>query len=149
MAGIAFQKGIEKSAFDASGSYKAPCQLVGDFLKRKPSTELGDIMPTYDKGVHLCGIDCCLPSFITEAMREGISAFAGKIKGFDRYDAVLTAPETRTSSPLRITRNETMQSPDVIGLYPCGEGSGYAGGITSSAVDGAKTAFKIISEYHM
>ena len=143
MAGIAFQKGIEKSAFDASGSYKAPCQLVGDFLKRKPSTELGDIMPTYDKGVHLCGIDCCLPSFITEAMREGISAFANKIKGFDRYDAVLTAPETRSSSPVRIVRDENMES-NIKGLYPTGEGSGYAGGITSSAVDGIETALKII-----
>ncbi len=143
MAGIAFQKGIEKSAYEMSASYKAPCQLVGDFLKKKPSRSLGDIGPTYDKGVMMGDISCCLPSFITEAMREGIRAFADKIKGFDRYDAVLTAPETRSSSPVKILRGEDMQC-NIKGIYPIGEGSGYAGGITSSAVDGINAALKII-----
>ena len=140
---IAFQKGIEKSAYEMSASYKAPCQLVGDFLKKKPSKSLGDIEPTYDKGVMMGDISCCLPSFITEAMREGIRAFADKIKGFDRYDAVLTAPETRSSSPVKILRGEDMQC-SIKGIYPIGEGSGYAGGITSSAVDGINAALKII-----
>ncbi len=143
LAGIAFQRGIEKSAYDMSMSYKAPCQLVGDFLKKKPTTGLGDIEPTYDKGVVPGDIGCCLPSFITEAMREGIRAFANKIKGFDRYDAVLTAPETRSSSPVKILRDENMES-NIKGLYPIGEGSGYAGGITSSAVDGINAALKIV-----
>ena len=143
LAGIAFQRGIEKSAYDVTMSYKAPCQLVGDFLKGKPSVSLGNVEPTYDKGVHLCEIDSCLPSFITDAMRKGITAFANKIKGFDSYDAVLTAPETRSSSPVRIVRGEDMES-NIKGLYPVGEGSGYAGGITSSAVDGIEAALKII-----
>ncbi len=143
LAGIAFQKGIEKSAYDASCSYKAPCQMVGDFLKGKPSTTLGDIAPTYDKGVFLTDLSCCLPDFICAAMREGIKNFANKIKGFDRYDALLTAPETRSSSPVKIIRDENMES-NIKGIYPIGEGSGYAGGITSSAVDGIEAALKII-----
>jgi len=142
MAGIAFQRGIEKSAYESSFSYKAPAQLVGDFLKGVPSKEIGDINPSYDKGVKIGDISCCLPTFAVEALREGIKAFANKIRGFDRYDSVLTAPETRSSSPVKIMRDEKMES-NIKGLYPIGEGSGYAGGITSSAVDGIKAALMI------
>ena len=138
--GIEFQRKIEKSAYN--DGYKAPCQLVGDFIAKEKSTSAGDIQPTYPRGVVLGSVEDCLPGYVCSAMREALYLFANKIRGFNRYDALMTAPETRSSSPLRIVRDETMQSP-IRGIYPMGEGSGYAGGITSSAVDGIRAAQSI------
>ncbi|MBO4897673.1 MAG: hypothetical protein J5590_05190 [Clostridia bacterium] len=142
-AGINLQKDIEKRAFDISGSNKAPCQTVGDFLKGRASQTFGKIRPTFSTGVIPSDISLCLPRFVTDALREGIIEFAKKIRGFDSSDALLTAPETRSSSPVRMVRGEDMQS-NIKGLFPAGEGSGYAGGITSSAVDGIRSALKMI-----
>lgn len=145
MAGIEFVRGIEKSAFNITGTYKAPCQTVGDFLKGVPTREFGDVLPTYMPGVIKTDISACLPQFVVEAMKEGLLCFNNKIKGFANPNAILTAPETRSSSPLRIVRNENTQS-SINGIYAIGEGSGYAGGITSSAVDGIKAALAILNE---
>lgn len=142
-SGVSLQRDIERKAFDLSGSFKAPCQTVGDFLKGKKSTAFGEIKPTFSTGVIPSDISLCLPRFVTESLREGIKIFAQKLRGFDRCDALLSAPETRSSSPVRILRNETFQS-NICGLFPAGEGSGYAGGITSSAVDGIRAALSMI-----
>ena len=142
-AGLRLQREIERKAYNITGSFKAPCQTVGDFLKGSASTAFGEIRPTYKEGVVPSDISLCLPRYVAEALREGIKIFAQKIRGFDRYDALLTAPETRSSSPVRIVRDADMQS-NIKGLYPAGEGSGYAGGITSSAVDGIRSALKMI-----
>ena len=144
LSGIEFQRKIEKAAFDVSGSFKAPCQLVGDFLKGKESHRIGDIEPTFSGGVTLSDISLCLPRFAAESLREGIRQFAARLHGFDRYDAVLTAPETRSSSPVRIVRDKESMQSGIKGIYPIGEGSGYAGGITSSAIDGIYAAEKAI-----
>ena len=111
------------------------------------STDFGETRPSYCPGVVFCDLSQCLPGFVTESLREAIPAFGRKIKGFDREDAILTGIETRTSSPVRITRNEQYQSPTAKGLYPCGEGAGYAGGIMSAAVDGIRIAEQIIRKY--
>jgi uncharacterized FAD-dependent dehydrogenase len=141
LAGIAFQRQWERRAFELGGStYQAPGQLVGDFLAGRPSTKWGEVVPSYTPGVHLCDLSTCLPKPIIAAMREAIPAFGRKIKGFDMDDAVLTGVETRTSSPLRILRDDDYQSSNIKGLYPAGEGAGYAGGIISAAIDGLKTA---------
>lgn len=145
MAGIKFVRSIEKSAFNITGTYKAPCQTVGDFLNGVPTREFGDVLPTYMPGVVKTDISACLPQFVVEAMKEGLQCFDNKIKGFANPNAILTAPETRSSSPLRIVRNENTQS-NIKGIYAVGEGSGYAGGITSSAVDGIKAALAILNE---
>jgi len=146
--GLNFIEKIEKNAFIKGGkNYKAPFMSLSDFLKTPNVSPMPE--PTYALGVKETDLSEILPEFVSDGLKNGLYAFEKSIKGFTTKGAVLTAPETRTSSPLRITRNETMQSPDVIGLYPCGEGAGYAGGITSSAVDGAKIAFKIISEYYL
>jgi len=113
---------------------------VGDFLQGKPSTQLGSVEPSYKPGVHLTDLSSALPDYAIAAMREAIPAFDRQIKGFNLYDAVLTGVETRTSSPLRITRGENCQSLNVKGLYPAGEGAGYAGGILSAGVDGIRVA---------
>ncbi len=144
LGGIEFQRKIEKAAFDISGSFKAPCQLVGDFLQGKESRRIGDIEPTFSGGVTLSDISLCLPRFAAESLREGIRQFATRLHGFDRYDAVLTAPETRSSSPVRIVRDKESMQSEIKGIYPIGEGSGYAGGITSSAIDGIYAAEKAI-----
>lgn len=140
LAGVEFQRRIERAAFAYSRSSSAPAQLVGDLLAGKPSTDFGDTLPTYRPSVTLGEIGCCLPAFIIESMKNGILLMGKRLQGFARHDAILTAPETRSSSPVRILRDETLQSPAAPGLYPCGEGAGFAGGIMSAAVDGIKCA---------
>jgi uncharacterized FAD-dependent dehydrogenase len=141
LAGIAFQRRWESLAFAASGGdYRAPGQLVGDLLAGRPSTAFGEVIPSYRPGVHLTELSACLPPFVIESLREALPAFGRQIPSFDRADAVLTGVETRTSSPVRITRGRDLQSLNTAGLYPAGEGAGYAGGILSAAVDGIKVA---------
>ena len=142
LAGMALQRKIERQAYTLGGNnYAAPGQLVGDFLANKPSTTFGAVTPSYTPGVTLTNLDSALPEFAISAMREAIPAFAKQIKDFDYADAVLTGVETRTSSPIRIKRDdETLQSINTKGLYPCGEGAGYAGGILSAGVDGIRVA---------
>ena len=139
LAGMVLQRQLESLAYVAGGSnYCAPAQLVGDLLADRASTALGSVEPSYKPGVHMTHLNHVLPSYAVQAMREALPVFGQKIKGFDLPDAVLTGVETRTSSPLRIDRNKHMQSPNMRGLYPGGEGAGYAGGILSAAVDGIK-----------
>ncbi len=141
LAGMQFQRHWEERAFELGGkNYQAPGQLVGDFLAGKPSTVLGSVQPSYTPGVHLCDLSSALPDFAIAAIREALPAFDKQIKGFAMHDAVLTGVETRTSSPIRIKRKEDYQSMNTAGLYPTGEGAGYAGGILSAAVDGIKVA---------
>jgi hypothetical protein len=141
LAGMEFQRKWEARAFELGGrNYCAPGQLVGDFLAGRPSTTFGSVQPSYTPGVHLCDLSSALPDYVIAAMREAIPAFDKQIKGFAMHDAVLTGVETRTSSPIRIKRNEDYQSLNTHGLYPAGEGAGYAGGILSAAVDGIKVA---------
>lgn len=140
-AGIDLQRKLEKLAYELGGSnYHAPAQLVGDFLQDKPSTELASVTPSYQPGVTLCDLSKALPEFAIAAIREAIPAFDRKIKGFAMADAILTGVETRTSSPICIKRGKDMQSINTAGLYPTGEGAGYAGGILSAAIDGIKAA---------
>lgn len=139
LAGIDFQRRIEQQAFILGGSnYDAPGQLVGDFLHKKASTNFGAVIPSYKPGVKLGDLSSLLPSFAIDAIREALPVFERSIPGYARYDAVLTGVETRTSSPIRIKRDESYQSINTKGLYPAGEGAGYAGGILSAAVDGLK-----------
>ena len=141
LAGIAVQRQWESAAFTAGGgTYAAPAQLVGDFIAAKPSTALGAVIPSYRPGVTPTDLSSCLPDFAIAAIREALPAFGRQIKGFDRPDAVLTGVETRTSSPIRIQRGVDFQSPNTQGLFPAGEGAGFAGGILSAAVDGIKVA---------
>ena len=141
LAGIEFQRHWESRAFAAGGgSYAAPAQLVGDFLAGRASTALGDVIPSYQPGVHPTDLGRCLPAYAVAAIREALPAFDRQINGFAMSDAVLTGVETRTSSPLRLRRNDEFQSINTAGLYPAGEGAGYAGGILSSGVDGIKVA---------
>ena len=148
MAGIECQRAIESKAYILGGStYEAPGQLVGDFLAGKPSTEFGSVTPSYKPGVHLTDLADSLPAYAIEAIREAIPAFEKQIKGFSMKDAVLTGVETRTSSPLRITRGPNFQSLNIKGLYPAGEGAGYAGGILSAGVDGIKVAEAVALDY--
>ena len=141
LAGIAFQRQLESHAFTLGGSnYEAPGQLVGDFVAGQASTTLGSVEPSYKPGVRLGDLSSALPAYAIAAMREAIPAFGKKIRGFDMHDAVLTGVETRTSSPLRITRGDDFQSLNVRGLYPAGEGASYAGGILSAGVDGIEVA---------
>ena len=128
-------------AFKLGGeNYEAPAQLVGDFLAGKPSTQLGEVEPSYKPGVSLGDLALSLPAFAIEAIREALPAFDRQIKGYNLPDAVLTGIETRTSSPLRITRDASLQSLNLKGLFPAGEGAGYAGGILSAGVDGIRIA---------
>lgn len=141
LAGVVLQRQLETRAFEAGGrNYEAPGQLVGDFLAGKPSTAFGEVEPSYKPGVRLGDLAQVLPDYAVQAMREALPAFGRKIKGYDMADAVMTGVETRTSSPLRITRGDDYQSLNVRGLYPAGEGAGYAGGILSAGVDGIKVA---------
>ena len=142
LAGLALQEALESTAYLLGGSnYCAPVQLVGDFIRGAGSTQLGDIIPSYQPGIRLGDLSQALPAYAIDAMREALPAFGRQIRGFDREDAVLTGVESRTSSPVRITRDAaTLQSLNVRGLYPCGEGAGYAGGILSAGVDGIKVA---------
>ncbi len=142
LAGIELQEQLESHAYLLGGSdYSAPAQLVGDFINDHASTQLGEVIPSYKPGVTLCNLDSALPGYAIDAIREALPAFGKQIRGFDRSDAVLTGVETRTSSPVRITRHaDTLQSLNTRGLYPAGEGAGYAGGILSAGVDGIKVA---------
>ena len=141
LAGIGFQRDFESRAFIAGGgTYAAPAQRVGDFLAGRASTALGAVVPSYRPGVTPADLATCLPDYVAAAIREALPAFDGHIKGFAADDAVLTGVETRTSSPVRIGRGEDLQSVNTIGLYPAGEGAGYAGGILSAGVDGIKVA---------
>ncbi|MEJ0087785.1 MAG: NAD(P)/FAD-dependent oxidoreductase [Pseudomonadota bacterium] len=142
LAGVALQEALESKAFElGGGDYSAPAQLVGDFLKGVTSKELGTITPSYTPGVRLGDLATALPAYAIDAIREALPVFGRQIPGFDRDDAVLTGVESRTSSPVRITRDaDSLQSLNVRGLYPCGEGAGYAGGILSAGVDGIKVA---------
>ena len=144
LAGIELQRRLESQAFVAGGSnYQAPGQKVGDFLVGRASTEFGEVLPSYKPGVDLSE---CLPDFVIEAMREALPVFGRQIKRYDHPDAMMTGVETRTSSPIRITRGKDLQSLNTQGLYPAGEGAGYAGGILSAAIDGIKIAEAVAKE---
>jgi uncharacterized FAD-dependent dehydrogenase len=150
LAGIAFQRTWERKAFEAAdGDYAAPIQLVGDFLEARASRSTGQVQPSYTPAVTPCDLRQCLPEFVAKTLKEAIGQLDKKLHGFAMYDAVMTAVESRSSSPIRILRDETYQSPTVNGLYPAGEGAGYAGGITSSAVDGIKAVEAICENKRM
>ena len=147
---IEFQRSIERAAYRAGGeNYSAPVQLFGDFIEDKAVHEPKRIMPSYMGGgkFKIAELGALLPRFITNSLKSGISGFERRIEGFSARDAVLSGFETRTSSPLRILRGEDMCAIGREGIYPCGEGAGYAGGITSAAVDGIKTAIAIMSKF--
>ena len=145
LAGMHWQREIERAAYRYTGSYRAPAQLVGDFLENRPSTAPGSVTPTYTPGVCWGDLRRVLPERITGVLQNAIPALGQKLKGFDDPDAVLTGPETRSSSPVRILRDESLQS-SLRGLYPCGEGAGYAGGITSAAEDGLRCAEAVLRD---
>ena len=139
-----WQREIEERAYNVSGSYKAPAQRVGDFLDGKPSTGAGSLEPTYQPGVVWCDLHDVLPEKISRSLKEALPQLDQNLAGFADADAVLTAPETRSSSPVRIIRGEDRQG-SIQGLYPTGEGAGYAGGIMSAAIDGIKSAEAVIA----
>ena len=143
LGGMKWQREIEEKAYAVSGSYRAPAQLVGDFLAGKKSTGAGSVEPTYRPGVTWCDLHDVLPERITASIAEALPKLDEKLKGFAAEDAVMTAPETRSSSPVRIIRDDSRQS-SLVGLYPTGEGAGYAGGIMSAAIDGMMTAEAIL-----
>ena len=144
--GMYFQENLEKKAFELGGSnYNAPVQKVGDFLDNRKTTEFGKVKPTYKPGVTMSNLNEVLPEFVSETLKEGIVELDKKMHGFADEDAILTGVETRSSSPVQITRDrETLNSINVKGLYPCGEGAGYAGGIMTAAIDGIKCAIKVL-----
>ena len=145
LAGVRFQEPWERAAFAAGGGgFRAPAQLAGDFLAGRPSEGPRLILPTYRPGVTWGSLDGVLPAYVLDTLRDALPLFDRKLRGFAHPDAVLTGVETRSSSPVRILRNASLQSPALPGLYPCGEGAGYAGGITSAAVDGIKVAEAVI-----
>lgn len=146
LGGVYWQRQLEEAAFAVSNSYRAPAQLVGDFLAKKASAAAGAVKPTYRPGVTWCDIHDVLPPKITNALEKGITALDGNLRGFADPEAVLTAPETRSSSPVRINRNEQKQSVNLSGLYPSGEGAGYAGGIMSAAIDGILCAEALLEQ---
>jgi uncharacterized FAD-dependent dehydrogenase len=144
LAGMYWQRAIEEAAFKVGGgNYRAPAQKVGDFLAGVPSTGAGSVQPTYRPGVKWCDLHQVLPEKITKALAEALPLMDGSLKGFADPQGVLTAPETRSSSPVRILRDETRQCA-IGGLYPTGEGAGYAGGIMSAAIDGIQSAEALI-----
>lgn len=145
--GIAFQRQIERTAYRQTGGYCAPCQRVGDFLEGRASRNCGRVQPTYPLGVQYGRVDTCLPDFVTAQLKTGLRAFGRKMRGFDGADALLTAPETRTSAPVRLTRGSDLYASGIEGLIPCGEGAGYAGGIMSAAVDGLRAAARIMEQF--
>ncbi len=147
LAGMYFQQEIESRAFAVGGSdYSAPIQRVEDFLKDRKTSALGKVTPSYKRGIKKSDINKIFPKFITDSMKQGIVDMEKRLKGFADNDAILTGVESRSSSPIRILRNTTMEALGINGLYPCGEGAGYAGGIVSAAVDGIKCAEKIIEK---
>jgi uncharacterized FAD-dependent dehydrogenase len=147
LGGVEFQRFWEKKAFQIGGEeYSAPVQLVGDFIRNEFSSSFGEVTPTYKPGTKFADLRMLCPDYVIKAILEALPVFDQKIAGFMKSDAVFTAVETRTSAPLRILRGKDYQSLSIEGLYPVGEGSGYAGGIMSSAVDGIKTAELIIEK---
>ena len=147
LAGIAFQRRIEEAAYRLGGSdYHAPAQRVEDFLQKRPSAGPGRVRPSYRPGVKWANLWECLPDFVDETMAGALPLLGAKLRGYDQPDAVLTAVESRSSSPVRIPRDKTYQS-TLRGLYPCGEGAGYAGGILSAAADGMRSAEKACEQY--
>lgn len=146
LAGLEFQRQWEQKAYELGGSnYCAPAQLVGDFLAGRPSSKLGEVSPSYLPGIKLTSIEACLPDYVTRSLKKALPLMNNKITGFAHPEAVLTAIETRSSAPLRVLRDENCQS-NIKGIYPCGEGAGYAGGIVSSAIDGLAVAEAIIKK---
>lgn len=145
--GVALQRRIERAAYEQTGSYRAPCQRVGDFLAGRPSRRAGAVQPTYPVGVQFGEAAACLPDFAQTMLRDSLPYFGRKIRGFDAAAALLTGPETRTSSPVRMERGDDLFGLGCAGLIPCGEGAGYAGGILSAAVDGIRAAHRIMEEY--
>jgi uncharacterized FAD-dependent dehydrogenase len=145
LCGVAFQRKWEKAAFTA-GKGCVPVQLFGDLLRNQDSVTIGNVTPNLKGNYHLSNLNGCLPKDVIEALKEGILAFDRKIKGFGDEEAVLSGVESRTSSPVRIGRNDDFES-NIQGIYPCGEGAGYAGGITSAAIDGIKVFETITSKY--
>ncbi|MBQ2780540.1 MAG: FAD-dependent monooxygenase [Clostridia bacterium] len=140
LSGIKLQREMEQAAYRLGGcNYHAPAQLVGDFMKHKPSVAAGGVAPSYKPGITWCDLHECLPHFVSDSLEQSLPLFGKRIRGFDSTDAVLTGVESRSSSPVRLLRNESGQS-SIKGLFPCGEGAGYAGGITSAAVDGIRCA---------
>ena len=146
--GMYFQEELEKKAFELGGkNYNAPIQRVEDFIKNKKTTNIGKIKPTYTPGVTFANLNDILPKFVSDTLKEGLIELDKKLHGFADNDAIMTGVETRSSSPVQITRDkETLNSINVQGLYPCGEGAGYAGGIMTAAIDGIKCAIKIIEK---
>ena len=144
-AGIKFQEKYERLAYEISSSYKAPCQLYGDLIANKDSSNSKSINPSYLPGVTFTNLRKCLPEFVIDTLIRGIPLMDKKIKGFANFDALLIAPETRSSSPIRILRDETYQT-NIKGIFPCGEGSGYSSGITTSALDGIRVAYKVLEQ---
>ena len=147
LAGFEFQRNIERAAYTVGGGgYRAPAQLVGDFLTDRASTGAGEVTPSYQPGVTWCDLRACLPDFVSASLKEALPVFGRQLRGFDRADGVLTGVESRSSSPVRLLRDARGHSA-VAGLYPCGEGAGYAGGIMSAAIDGIMTAEAVIGEW--
>ena len=145
LAGVEYQRRLEEAAYRlGGGSYRAPAQLAGDFLKKQPTSAFGSVVPSYQPGVTPASLDQCLPPEIADAMRQGLRLMDAKLHGFAQADAVLTGVETRSSSPVRSPRTETLEAVGLQGLYPCGEGAGYAGGIVSAAVDGIRCAEAVL-----
>jgi uncharacterized FAD-dependent dehydrogenase len=143
-----FQRGLEEAAFKlGKGGYTAPVQRVDDFIKSRATTKIGSINPSYTRGYVLSDLNLCLPPDICAVIKEALSSFDSKIRYFGSGDAILTGVETRTSSPVRIERDENCQSINISGLYPAGEGAGYAGGIITAAVDGMRVAEEIMKIY--
>lgn len=147
LAGIRLQREIEQKAFTlGGGDYTAPAQLVGDFIQSRPSSKLGGVKSSCPTGVKMGSIRDVLPKNVTDIMADALGKMNRQLIGFAMPEAVLTAPETRSSSPVRILRDEFYQTEEVRGLYPCGEGAGYAGGIVSAAVDGIRCAFAVMED---
>lgn len=145
LAGVELQRSCERAAFElGGGAYVAPAQLVGDFLKGQPSSGAGRVAPTYPRGVRWGSVEGCLPQTVAETLRAAIPQMAHHLHGFDDAEAVLTGVESRSSSPVRVTRGADLQSVSVGGVWPCGEGAGYAGGIMSAATDGLRVAQAVI-----
>ena len=147
LSGADFIRRLESKAYEMSGNGKAPAMLTREFLGENGGMSLGRVIPTYSLGVQQCDLRELFPDFVSEYLAKGIRQFERRIRGFSDSDSILTAIETRTSSPVRIPRNELFEAETCENLYPCGEGAGYAGGIMSAAVDGIKTAVKIMEKF--
>ncbi len=147
LAGVEFQRKLERAAFAAAGEYRAPVQLTGDFLAGRESSRFGEILPSYARGTAFAPLESYLPRSVTDALRAAIPDMGRRLHGFDRPDGVLTGVESRTSSPVRIVRGEDLQAAGKRGVYPCGEGCGYAGGIASAAADGLRIADALSGKY--